>query len=265
MHGPDFGGEVTTPPDTTTTTTNTGGGTTTTTSDLCEVTPVVADDAQLSVSGAFTKTSGRYTVRPNEFAKFECNAPAGGTGIVTIFSEILNCGAEGVFDNALPECVAEAGGGTTTNCTFAAIANSDHASTLTYNIGDEWTYTCLSGFHLDDGGDSRVVQSIGYLCTEEAAKLDFLPTSSCVENEVNCMEEYASCLNPTEEIPHAETTRCIAEVRQVGEIFFLDSGPDRRFIGQDLSVAQYCGRFGSMARHAEAEACQDQRIICEGT
>jgi len=182
----DDGGTTRTP---TTTTTNTGGGTTTTTSDLCEVTPVICDECSLEVSGAYTKASGRYTVRPNQFAKFECNAPAGGTGIVTIFSEILNCGAEGVFDNALPECVAEAGGGTTTNCTFAAIANSDHASTLTYNIGDEWTYTCLSGFHLDDGGDSRVVQSIGYLCTEEAANLDFLPASSCVADEDACVTE----------------------------------------------------------------------------
>ena len=160
---------------------------------LCEVTPVICDECSLEVSGAYTKASGRYTVRPNEFAKFKCNVPAGGTGIVTIFSEILNCGAEGVFDNALPECVAEAGGGTTTNCTFAPIANSDHKTTVTINIDQKFSYTCNQGFHLDGNSTATVLSN---LCVVRDGKAEeAIASLSCVADEVSCSEEYATCTN----------------------------------------------------------------------
>ena len=75
-----------------------------------------------------------------------------------------------------------------TNCTFAPIANSDHKSTVTLSIGEQITYTCNEGFHLQ-GSISRVMM----LNCENGSRYDINPPSGCEENEVSCLAKANSC------------------------------------------------------------------------
>ncbi len=120
-----------------------------------------------------------------------------------------SCEAVGKIGHAIRQCVAQPttlppGATMETNCTFAPIANSDHTSTVTYNIGDEWTYTCNRGFHLDGRENSITFQSNSCV---EGSRHDLNPPSSCVANlgtsapaidepepEVSCGDTIGDCV-----------------------------------------------------------------------
>ena len=195
-----------TTPTTPTTTTTTGGGTTTTTSDLCEVTPVVAEGGHLSVSGAFTKTSGLFTVRPNEFATFNCKVSCGDK-LCDKFTYVLVCTPELIGAKAgMDDCVADSTPPAiaTGSCSQALgnyycpeDANGDVLVNCDFDfqlIGDcpDVTPQCANDNDCDSGYTCKVAgktTEARYMCVEEeVVKLSATPTRGGCRDELRACE-----------------------------------------------------------------------------
>jgi hypothetical protein len=168
-----------------------------------------------------------------------------------------SCEAVGRRSHAIRQCVAQTttlppGAGMETNCTFAPMANSDHDFAVTYNIGDEWTYTCNPGFHLD--GRENSITSQSNFCVEGSRYDREGGSASCVQNDVNCNAEYTSCRVDAE----LEETRVYAACQTFQNDVFFDISRS------DKERDNYCTMEGITARTLAYIVCSSELNSCRG-